>query len=384
MSIFDFFKKKRLPEISRTITFGELTSLVDDESKELEKKSELFKKEIQSNTMNFSSRINGKLPPLKSINLQNRKETEELKKIVLQNLTLYVGYLERMVEELRGIKSNEAEGYIEEIQNIFNSFSKNTKMNYERATILIGKELGEIKELTNNFAKSFNQKIEYNKDIFDRIKLVEDIKASLNELANAEKIQHQLENSIGVIQTKIIRIKKEKAQAENDSDSYKRSFEYRDFLALQEKINQENKTTNEEILKLKQELDLKKLLRYFHTDEKKSRIIRNYFDNFIESLKADDSLEIISLVKKINPEFNEENIREIKYKILSQTNLVENENLKEIESRLKKIEQDIINQQKEIEEEKKKIVRFGEKQKNLLGEIGEKAKILWPNDKIDI
>jgi len=382
MGIFDFFRKKKAEEIKKT-SFEELLSLTKEEIKNLNEKSLNFKNEIKRDVNEFFSDINEKIPGLKAINLEKRKEEEALKKIVLQNLFSYVVFLERMIQELDKIEDEDTECYIKRIQGIFNGFIKISKMSYERATILIGKELGEVKELIKKFTKEFNEKVEQNKIVFERIKLIKDFKKTLNELEDAKIIQKKFENSIEDIKNKIIEIEKEKQLSEKDYEKYKKSEEYEYFFKEQENIKQENKIFDEKILKLKQEMNLKLLSKQFHNDLKKNKLIKNYNENFLQALKRDENLEIISIIKEANLKVNEEEIKQIRNKISESIKLTENKKLLDFEDKIKKLKYELINEKEKISNEENKIKRTKEKQKQLLEQIKKKAEEIWSNIKLE-
>ena len=184
MSIFDFFKlRKKVEEpIIKKYNLEILPALIEEEAKNIKNKSERFKNELKDLINHFSLEIKQKIPEVKLLNLNNRKEEQRLKDIVMTNLHDYIYSLEKLVEDLEKIESKETEKYIEKIQFIFNRFSKSSRMIYERATILIGKELAEVRDMINNFAKEFNEKLALNKENFEKMDLIKTTQDNLREL----------------------------------------------------------------------------------------------------------------------------------------------------------------------------------------------------------
>lgn len=366
------------------ITLADLDSLIQDELKNLDKRSEDFKSEIKSMISRFSFEITEKIPSLKLINLDKRKEDPRLKGIVMENLFIYISYLEKLIDDLAKIDEAKTNEYILEVQSVFNRFNKNSKRIFEKATIFIGKELADVRDIIKKFAKEFNEKIESNKEIPEKKKLIEDLKSILNNLEDAKKIQKQIGEQLLTTENKIAQLENEKQLTEKDYEDYKKSKEYGEFLEEQEKIKQENKIANESAVKLKQEIDLKFLSKHFHEDAKKSRLIKEYSENFINSLKNDNNLEIISILKQANQNIHEEKIREIRKNILEQKIPNENKKLREFEDKKGRLEMEIAYEKSKFEHEKDKKQKFEEKQKQILEQIKEKVEVIWKDRVLEI
>ncbi len=384
MFIFDFFKRKKKEEqlIVGEHNLDSLATIIEEELKKADNNSEKFKNELKDRINNFSSEIKQKIPELKMLNLNNRREEQRLKDIVIKNLHDYISYLEKLIEDLEKIEPKETKEYIKEIQSVFNHFNKNSKKIYEKATILIGKELAEVRDITNSFAKEFNEKLEFNKENFEKINLIKTVKDDLKELEEAKKIQKQIEDSIADLKIKISKKEGKKQEAEKNYEKYKKSDEPKKFTEVQEKIKQENKAINEDVLKLKQNINLKDLAKYFHNDPKKSGMIKRYSETFYESLKDDADFDIIQLLKEANQTFDEENIKMLRKKILGQKKLSEDVKAKEFDNLLSNLDSELKYEHIEIEKEKEKKLKFEEKQKQILAKIEEAAKKIWLDFKI--
>jgi hypothetical protein len=385
MSIFDFLKhKKKVEEETITTKYNleNLPSLIDEEDKKINDNSERLKNELKEMVNHFSSEIKGKIPELKLINLDNRKEEQRLKDIVMTNLNDYIDSLEKLIEDLERIETNQTEKYVEKIQFIFNYFSKSSRMVYERATILIGKKLAEVRNITNNFAKEFNEKLELNKENSEKMNLIKTIQDNLKEWEEAKEVQKQIERSVVDFEKKIAKIKEEKQLVEKNYEEYKKSNEAKKVIESQEILKQENKNINDDLLKLKQDINLKSLAKYFHNDSKKNKIIKKYSENFLDSLKDDSNLEIISLIKEANQKFDEEKIKKLRQRILEQNILTEDVKIQDFNNLLLKLDSELKYESNKIEKEKEKILKFKEKQDQILTKIEDIAKKVWKDFKI--
>lgn len=384
MSLFNLFKHKEKIEGSKSknYTLENLPVLIEDELKDLDNRSERLKNELKEMTDLLSLEINEKIPKLKMLNLDKRKEELRLKEIVMISLHDYISFLERFIKDLEKVEPRDTKEYIKEIQITFNHFNKSSRMIYERATILIGKELAEVRNRIDNFAKEFNEKLESNRKYFEKKDLIRIIKDNLEELKESDKIQKQIEDSLADFKRKISKIEEDEKLFEEDYEEYKKSKDSIKFIEEQEKIKQENKIINEEVLKLKQEINLKNLAKYFHEDPKKIRIIKDYSENFSNSLKHDDDISIIKLLKEANLNFNEEKIKELKQKLAKQRLFDSDKRLKEFEDKIYKKNQDLKHERDELEHEKIKKQRFEENHKKILKKIENEAQKIWPEIKI--
>ena len=387
LKIQRIFKQKKetsgdgsLEKAGKKIEISELNALINEELKSLEDKSKELGDNIKNLANEFSLKIKEKIPFLKLINLDEKREQEKLKAIVMTNLFLYISSLETLAQNIEKINNRETKEYLKSMEQIFNQFSKNSSMSFEKATILIGKELADVKSIISDFVKSFYEKTEANKWAFDKITLIEHLKASLNELENLKNIQKEIEDNIEIIENKIVKIEKEKKKLEEDYKMYKQGKEYAKFIEEQEKIKEENNILDKDIQKLKQDMDIKFLSKHFHDDIKKSKTIKNYQDNFMNALKNDDNLEIIEIIKQSEKQVDIGKIKEIKKRIEERKSPAENEEdekSKDFNNKIKHQEHDLINERIEMEKEGNKKLKFEQKQKQIMMQIKEEVGKIW-------
>ena len=384
MSIFNFFKRRKKAEepMVKEHNLENLPALIEEETKKISDKSEKFRNELKDLISHFSLETKQRISKLKLLNLDNKKEEQKWKDTIMINLRYYIFSLEKLIEDLEKIETKETEKYIKTIQFIFNRFSKSSRGIYEKATVLIGEELAEVRSVTNNFVEEFNKKLELNKEDLEGKNLIRIIQDNLKELEEAKKIQKQIEDSIADFERKIAKIKEERQLSEKNYEEYKKSDECKRFIEAQEKIKQENKIIDEDVLKLKESVNLKNLAGYFHNDSKKNNIIKKYSKNFSGSLKEDSAFGIISLLKEANHAFDEEKIKALRQRILEQKNLAEDAKINEFNNLLLKLDRELKYENDEIEKEKEKILKFEEKQKQIFAKIEETSKKIWLDFKI--
>lgn len=384
MGFMDIFRKKQVTQEDKPITFDKLDSFIVEETNNFNEKSENLRKELKQLNIEFSNNIQNKIPLLKLITLNKRRENEKLKELVLENLGLYIAHLKKLSEDLDRLDKKEAKEYLDSMNSIFNNFSKNSATSFERATILIGKELEEVKEIIKEFVRNFNSKIESNKHIFEKLSLIEDLKNSLKELNDLREIIKNSENSAKDLEFCILNYNKEKQKTEKELEDFKKSSEYLEYIKEQDKIKQENKALNEDIFRLKQKIDFRLLLKYFHSNSKKSKIISHYLDDFQNSLKKDINLEIIFLIKEANQPIDEQKLMQIQGNLANQKIIIENEKLKYLEDSLQRLEQCVLTPKDETEKQAEKIRKFQEKQNTQIMQIKGKIRKIWENVYLDI
>ena len=151
------------------------------------------------------------------------------------------------------------------------------------------------------------------------------------------------------------------------------------MFSIKDKIKNEAQQLEREIAEVKGKIDLKALLKQFHEIEKKRKLIRNYRENFSDSLKKDEDLEIVEILE----EGIGEEIRRVKEKSVQlnkgqKTDSIE-EKLELLEKMAAKTDHEIVNR---IEGENKKLKKFNERGNTLQSEILEKSKDILGNVEI--
>lgn len=165
----------------------------------------------------------------------------------------------------------------------------------------------------------------------------------------------------------------------------KNSIEYSKLLEEREEAEEEREKMQREILSIKQEIDIKAMLKHFHHDKKKSRIIEEYAKDFNAALENDETLEIASVIQEAKPEFSAERLRELRLKFIKLKSWQETpieKQLEKLEQDIKKLDVEISQMQNRVSEEAKKGERLEKKTDEMKEEIKKQAKSLWENTEI--
>ncbi|MEK6951439.1 MAG: hypothetical protein AABX29_00320 [Nanoarchaeota archaeon] len=370
MSWLDFFKKE---ETKIILTIDELISKLKSEEDKLELKNKKIKEEIKQNLSLLIYDLSSQIQVLKSINLEQRREAERIKKIVLENLSFYTIHLEKLIKGLEIIdQSPKTEEYIKEIQDLFGKFKKDSHNNFEKSTILIGKELEVVQKIIKKYFENFNQIIDKNKDLFEKLILIKNLQNQISEFHNIKRIQEEIKSSIGESKKIKNNLLIEKDLLEKQYKTFLESKEYRLLFKDKEKTEKDITNLNLEVFKIKEKINLKFLLKYYHGDHKNSKLLLDYKDNFLSMLEEDKNLEIIKIVKEVlNLEIAEEigKIKEETLRLKQQPKAGIPEKMNSFVNKINNLDLDILNMHNQIEEENKKILRFNTKQGRQLNEI---------------
>ncbi len=384
MGFWDFLKKKLEEEIEenkekRKINFGDIEAELEKEIKIRDNKKQEAKNLIKKAVSSFNSELGEQLPPLKNISLEKKKEPDKIKLVVKDNLNLYISQLQSLMQNLEALEEDEK--YVDNVRKIMHNFQKSSSNSFEKATILIGKELERVLNSIRNFSENFNTIVNENKILFgdEKDKILKEV---IKKYKQEQEMKKQIEKSIENKKDEAGKLEKIKENEENKLNELRKSSDYQEDIKKKGKIKQEKEKLSREIFKLKEEIDLKLLARHFHTDKKKSQIIKHYSENFESALK-EDALPIAQLIHELKPEFNTEKIEKIKEKLTQEAEETEiekreKEKIKEIE----RIKQNISEILREIETENKRKEKIQEKIKQLKQEIITHSNSLWKNIEI--
>ena len=295
--IFTGEQEKRDKVIKENIHIEELPSILESKINELTVLKEQLKNEISKKVSCFEVEANKKIMSLEYIDISQRKEYDKIKLIVEENLKIYILYLKRTINNIKDVNGESTEEYINRLFRTLNEFNRISSRPLEKATILIGDELGSTRAMVRLFIQNINQIVADNKFIFEKNNLYNFLSKLLSESKkltlldiemknNLSKINAILENCMkeqDVLKSKILEIKKE--------DDFKRDN--------QEKADYRNKLDylENDIWNIKRELDLKTLLKKFHHDKKIDQLVRNYVNDFKNAIIEDKELKIIDILE---------------------------------------------------------------------------------------
>lgn len=381
MSWLDFFRTKKE---TRKIKFQNLDSEIWAEIEDAKRRVKNIKEQIGQRILQLTAELEGHIKTLKSIDLKERKDYERIKFIVTENLKVYISHLQHLKEELGNLNPADS-NYLEQINIISENFKKRSINSFQKATILIGRELEDVVNSIKNFAKDADRIISEDRTVFETEKKADILKNLLFEFEKEKNNGAQIENSMKNLEQNLKDLEEQKGRTEKSLEDSKKSSEYSKFIEEVEKVKKEREKLQEEMFSISQEIGIKAILKQFHHDRKKSIILGGYASDFNAALENDENLQIASIIQEAKPEFNTGRLKELRFKSIELRKWQE----EPIERQVKGMEEDIIKLGAKISEiknsiieERKKEERLEKKADEMNKEIKKQAEMLWENTEI--
>jgi chromosome segregation ATPase len=349
MGILDyFFKKKQIPKtIENTkISFEELPTWLNSEKSKISIEENKYLTQIKEKTSQFTTELENEIPSLKQINLEEKKVEEKIKLIVQNNLDNYIKYLEKLTTNLNQIQDNKE--LIAKINYIFTDFQKKSKMSYEKATFIIGDELGKIKDKIQQFYKDIEEIIKENQTTINKSNTIQSIENEIDKLNTIKKVKSELEENI----------EENNEELKNLNENLHHHLNKIEEVKTSEKFLEENKKKHElekKLDNLRQSLDFKALTNFYHIFENEMEIVKSYKENFKQSFNKSNGEDLSELLLKSKLDTPEilNTIQKINEKKL-EIEKFDNNEVQSLETEKKKITSEIenINSKKSITEKK--------------------------------
>lgn len=376
MSIFDFLKKliknkkkeeQEESEKNKKITFSELRFWIENKIKEIETKEEEIFSLIKDKTELLSKEIKIKINIAKSFDVNLKKADDRIKKIVEEGRKKYLESAEDLLDFLNNLKKDRFENILAFIDKSFLDFNKKSHLSYERATVLIGKEMSEIKESLKDFSKDLIKIFNENQNLIDSSKRVSFIELKLKLL---EKNKKEIEE----INLEIISLYKERSNKEKEREEMlveiekiKKSAEYLEMKEKEEKIKILKDELGKEIFSLKQTIDFKALGNFYHIFEEEMNLVNAHKENFQINFQKDNGKNLLRLLDgaKLNNKNISDKVNKIYNKKEEILNLEEKFENEKIKNQTNELSSKITKRSFEIEDLKNKKLKEEKRLENL-------------------
>jgi hypothetical protein len=337
MGIFDFFRKifweEEPKEIEKQkISFSEIGSWVEKKAGENETREKEVFNLIQEKIIFFSNELNEKVNILKNVDIESKKAEEKIKSIVAEGRKKYLEFTESFINDLNAIQKDNLEKVISSINKIFLDFNKSSNMSYERATILIGKEMGEIKDSLKSLSKELIKVFDESKHIVDSSKAISLIQLKLKQMGVIEKNIKRANELKAALGRQIINKKEEDKRILEEIEKIKKSPEYLEHSEKLNRVKFLEEDLEKDFLNLRQLINFKALGNFYHIFEDKIEIVKSYRDNFQINFQKDNGEGILNLLNtaKLNTEEISDKINQISTKREEITKIeIENEKNKD-------------------------------------------------------
>jgi hypothetical protein len=361
--LFSSPEKEEKKEEIKKINFEELENLIRDKKEQLENEEKSILELINNRVLQCVQEIKEEINVLEAVDLNKRKEKEKIKLIVEENLKNYILYLKNVVEDLGNLDKRNPEGLRKRIDQILFEFEKKSFKSYERATILVGKEMAATKNTIKSFFREIENLVGSDKTLIEKSESIKNIKENKNKIENMKSALLENEVKIKDLKHKINGLLEDKKNTEENVEKIKFTDRYKNFLKSAEEKNNKLADLDKEKQKAKELIDFKFLAKNFHTDEKKMKIIKENRDNFNYTFWKDEGKNILALLNGSN--INTENLSNKIKDILNEQEKIEGVLVDEdpIKVHKKKLE-DINSDLKELENKNLELNGKNEKLEN--------------------
>ena len=365
MGIFDFFKKKGKENVVEgntieKLAFSDIESWIKKKIKENEAKEKEIISMIMEKIRESTIGIREKIVVLELFDVELKKENERIKELVKSSRKDYIETVENLLERLNHLETNDFQKFMERIEKLFFEFNKISHKNYERATVLIGKEMASIKKGVKVFSTEILKTYDEKSDVVNFSKKISLVKSKLKIIDSIDEILKKI-NKTEIFLNKKIGIKEEENKnLSEEMEKIKNSSDYLDFLDSQKKVESLKLKSRGEILGLKQLIDFKSLANFFHINQKQMKIVKDHKEDFYTFFLENDGKSIISLLDEANLNKNEilEKTKRIFLgleKIKDYEKKTKKDEIKELDFKVKETSSEIDNLKiEQIKEEKRK------------------------------
>ncbi len=302
MSIFDFLKKifednSSDEFLKEKVKLSEIENWVEGKIEENKVRDREAVLKINDAIKSFEARINLKLEGLEKFDVGLKKVDERLKTAVEEGRSKYLGFVKVFISNLNNLKEDGLEMTIHEINLVFERFNKSSYKSSEKASILIGKEMGKIRKEIKDFSLDVMKVFEENKKFVEKSKSLIGIKEKLKQKKEIELESIRVKNSLSLLDENINMNESKKKKFVEEINEVEKSPEYFDYLEKVEKVNILKKEIEKDFVELKGLIDFKALSNFYHIFGDKMKIVKKYNDKFRVNYEEDDGKMIIKLVE---------------------------------------------------------------------------------------
>ena len=365
------------------VSLSSLGTWVESKVKDLRAKEKEIISFIQKKIEFLSDELKEKIRAVNSFDVDSKKEKDRIKSAVEEGREKYLESVEHLVESLNSLKKERLEETIADTDRIFSDFNKRSERSYERATILIGKEMGEIKESLKAFSRNLIKVFDENKNFVESSRTISLIKLKLSQFEKIEQEVQKIEKEIISISNKMAEKEKENREILFEIDIVKKSSEYLKKQEKQEKIKLFRKELEKDISDLRQLIDFKALANFYHIFEDKIQVVKAHRDDFQTNFQKDDGKDILKLLEtaKLNNKNISDKLSQIykkKEEILGIETELENEKNKdrmdELHSANTKAVLEIDDLKNKKSKEEKRLEKLKEDKEKIISELKEGLK----------
>ncbi len=300
MGFFDFFFRDRkvIEEKIERVALGQLQERIQAEKNKIKDKEKEVVTLINNRILKLAAELEEEKNALEKVDLKEKRVEEKIKTIVIGNIGAYVFYLNKLIDDLKGITKENLEKITGQIDSAFLNFKQKSSLSFEKATFLVGKEFDAVGRSINSFFRDLKTVLEENQELIETSKIISSVENKAREIGMTRKSQLDVANNIREIDNEIKILEKGSNEIKNQIERIKGSEEYSRKISQKKEIEKKREDLDREISHLREMINLKSLAKHFHEDDKKRRIIEDYRENFKEFFAEDNGKRIIDLFEQ--------------------------------------------------------------------------------------
>ena len=310
MGFWDLFRKKKQEVETETVRFSEVGSWLEKEKSGVEKKEKEFLEEVKANLNQLIRELEQEIVVLENFDVNSKKAEERIKFIVKENLSYYLDHLKKLMSKLRELGEDVD---VEKISSAFDYFEKKSSANFQKATILIGKEMGDVRESLRKFMRSLAKILENNNSVVSKSKKLNSIGRKLNKISENNKREREVEGAIKDCDSQIKKLKEEINSKKQSIVKVESSSEFLEFKKKETELEKMKLELDRLFSQLKSLIDFKGLANFYHSFEKEMAVVKNHRDSFRSAFEKNPQ-SLLSLLQesKLSNEKIEDKISEVR------------------------------------------------------------------------
>ncbi len=299
MGIFN--KLKKLFASEETEKKAESIELKESEIEEwLNENDEKIKESFKGKVNDFYELLYKKLASLEEaidklekVNIKDRKVENKIIAFTENGRKEYAGILREFISNLRNKKDEDNLAHFnEEINRLF---KLGPKAEF-KASQLIGKEIETIRNIIQSIKELDKEFLDLNKELIEKKERVMEIRQIIKSIKEKKLNEEKLNEEISNIEQTNKKFNEKLENYESEFNKIKDSSEFKNKEILREGLKKNESALAELELRIKIIIDNKALERYMHFENDKTKInfLSNYLKDSVNSLMADENLEILN------------------------------------------------------------------------------------------
>ena len=301
MGLFDFFKGKVKEDIEvERVSFGDIGKWLKGRGKNLSGDEQNTLVNIGVQLDEFYVSLGEKLEVLEGIDVESRKEHERVKILVRQGLDKYIDSVRTLLKDLKALRGDDLGKFAQEISRTFVLFEKKSARTYERATYLVGDEMMVVRNEIRRFYNGLVEMFKGDESSIKELRRIRNIEMKLDEVEKIGNNVEEVEGELGMNGSKIGKGRGRIVELMGEVEKIKNSSEYILNLKTEKEIGVLRDGLENEIVKLKDLVDFKKLTNIVHSNERELKIVKDYKDHFVSEFSRDGGKRLLGLLEGSN------------------------------------------------------------------------------------